>query len=99
MPCGSWPYLAEAEARHAARYAWQACVALYAWYATAPPASPATLCPPSADSATLIDRAMAAGGAHTIKFTEACLREYAYTPQAVYLVAVRDVIERVGSAF
>jgi hypothetical protein len=35
-------------------------------------------------------------GAHTIKFTEACLREYAVNPQPVYLVAARDVTERVG---
>jgi hypothetical protein len=33
------------------------------------------------------------------KFTEACLREYVLHPQAVYLVAARDVVERVGGAF
>jgi len=44
----------------------------------------------------LIDRAVVAGGAHTIKFTEACLREYALHPKPVYLVAARDAAERVG---
>jgi hypothetical protein len=36
---------------------------------------------------------------HTIKFTEACLREYALNPKPVYLVAARDIAERVGGAF
>jgi hypothetical protein len=93
------PYLAEADARLAARYAWQACAAIYAWYSTAPPPATGGYTPPSEDPDTMIDRAVAAGGAHTIKFTEACLREYALHPQAVYLVAARDVVERVGEAF
>jgi hypothetical protein len=93
------PYLDEADARLAARYTWQACAALYAWYSTAPPPATEGYTPPSEDPDTVIDRAVAAGGAHTIKFTEACLREYALHPQAVYLVAARDVVERVGGAF
>ncbi len=44
----------------------------------------------------LIDRVVAAGGAHSIKFTEACLREYALNPNPVYLLAARDAPERVG---
>jgi len=51
---------------------------------------------PSEDREDLIDRAVAAGGAHSIKFTEACLREYAINPNPVYLVAARDAPERVG---
>jgi hypothetical protein len=90
------PYLAAADARLAARYAWQACAALYAWYATTSIPSPTTLEGPSEPRDTLIDRAIAAGGAHTIKFTEACLREYAINPNPVYLAAARDVAERVG---
>ena len=93
------PYLAEADARIAARYAWQACAALYAWYSTEPPPSTEGHTPPSEDPDTVIDRAAAAGGAHTINFTEACLREYALQPRAVYLVAAHDVVERVGGAF
>ena len=93
------PYLAEADARMDARYAWQACAALYAWYSTEPPPSTEGHTPPSEDPDTLIDRAVAAGGAHTIKLTEACLREYALQPKAVSLVAARDVVARVGGAF
>jgi hypothetical protein len=90
------PYLADADARIAARYAWQACAGIYAWYSTTPPPSASGFTPPTESPETLIDRAVAAGGAHTIKFTEACLREYALNPQPVYLVAARDAAERVG---
>jgi hypothetical protein len=88
--------LDEADARLAARYAWQACAAIYAWYATTPlPATP-NITPPTTEPDKLIDRAVVAGGAHTIKFTEVCLREYALAPQAVYLVAAYDAADRVG---
>jgi hypothetical protein len=90
------PYLAECDARLAAQYAWQACAAIYAWYATMPPPSPLAHTPSTAAPEDLIDRALAAGGAHTIKFTEACLREFALNPQPVYLLAARDAAERVG---
>ena len=92
------PYLHAQDAQLAARYAWQACAAVYAWYAAAPPqgyVEPGTA--PIEDHDELIDRAVAAGGAHTIKFTEACLREYAINPCPVYLAAAWDATERVGS--
>jgi Questin oxidase-like len=90
------PYLTDADARLAARYAWQACAGIYAWYSTMPPPSPSGFMPPPEDTDALIDRAVAAGGAHTIKFTEACLREYALNPKPVYLAAARDAADRVG---
>lgn len=90
-------YLTDADARLAARYAWQACVAIYAWYSTMPPPSLSDLTPPTEGPEALIDRALVAGGAHTIKFTEACLREHALHPKPVYLVAARDAAERVGA--
>ncbi len=90
------PYLDEADARLAARYAWQTCAAVYAWYSTVPPQDNTALEAPPEDREELIDRAVAAGGAHSIKFTEACLREYALNPNPVYLVAARDAAERVG---
>ena len=90
------PYLADADARAAARYAWQACAAIYSWYSVAPPLDTSELEVSTADQEELKDRAVAAGGAHSIKFTEACLREYALNPNPVYLAAARDVSERVG---
>ena len=90
------PYLGDSDARQAARYAWQACAAVYSWYSTVPAQDTSRLEAPTEDHEDLIDRAVAAGGAHSIKFTEACLREYALNPNPVYLVAARDASERVG---
>jgi len=92
------PYLHETDAQLAARYAWQTCAGIYAWYATMPPPARGSFTAPSATPDMLIDRAVAAGGAHTIKLTEACLREYALHPQAVYLAAAHDAVQRVGTA-
>ena len=90
------PYLDEDDVRQAARYAWQACAAVYAWYSGAPAQDTSGLVAPEEDHDDLIDRAVAAGGAHSIKFTEACLREYALNPKPVYLVAAKDASQRVG---
>ncbi|MCZ6867556.1 MAG: questin oxidase family protein [Chloroflexi bacterium] len=90
------PYLLESDARLAARYAWQACAAIYAWYSATAPSLSLDLTPPAEDFDDIIDQAVAVGGPHTIKFTEACLREYALNPKPVYLVAARDAAERVG---
>ena len=43
----------------------------------------------------MIDRAISVGGPHTIKFTEACLREYDFNPKPVYLAAAWDATARV----
>ena len=90
------PYLEEADARLAARYAWQACAAIYSWYSLSSPLETMYTADSFGDHHELIDRAVATGGAHSIKFTEACLREFAINPNPVYLVAAKDVPERVG---
>ena len=90
------PYLEEDDAWQAARYAWQACAAVYSWYSGASAQDISEPEMPEEDRDELIDRAVAAGGAHSIKFTEACLREYELNPNPVYLVASRDAAERVG---
>ena len=92
------PYLDEDDARRAARYAWQACAAIYSWYSTVPACDYSGIPEPAEGREELIDRAVAAGGAHSIKFTEACLREYALNSNPVYLMAAKDVSERVGPA-
>ena len=61
-----------------------------------PPQDTPSIKAPEEDHQDLIDRAVAAGGAHSIKFTEACLREYALNPNPVYLAAARDATDRVG---
>ena len=90
------PYLDEGDACQTARYIWQACAAVYSWYSTVPAQDNSGLEAPTENKDELIDRAVAAGGAHTIKFTEACLREYVFNPNPVYLAAARDAAERVG---
>ena len=90
------PYLSDTDARAVARYAWQACAGIYAWYSAAPPPLASDEFPlPRDDRDALIDRAIAVGGPHTIKFTEACLREYDFNPKPVYLAAAWDATERV----
>ena len=92
------PYLSDTDARAVARYAWQGCAGIYAWYSAAPPPLAGDEFPlPSDDRDDLIDRAIALGGPHTIKFTEACLREYDFNPKPVYLAAAWDATERVAN--
>ncbi len=89
-------YLDEADARQAARYAWQACAGIYSWYSTVSLQDAVSWETPAEGWDEIIDRAVAAAGAHSIKFTEACRREYALNPNPVYLAAAWDVSERVG---
>lgn len=91
------PYLSADDARLAARYAWQASAGIYAWYATVPLPATTDYAPPPVTIDSVIDRAITAAGAHTIKFTEACLREYALNPAPVYLAAAYDAADRVGA--
>jgi hypothetical protein len=91
------PYLADADARLAARYAWQACAAIYAWYDTSSSQSSPMLAEPVEPIDGLIDRAIATGDVHAIKFVEVCLREYRANPKPVYLVAARDASDRLGT--
>ncbi len=90
------PYLEEDDARGTALYAWQACAAVYSWYSSVPAQHYPGMEPPNVDREELVDGAVAAGGAHSIKFTEACLREYDLNPNPVYLMAAKDAAERVG---
>ena len=90
------PYLSDADASLTARYAWQACAAMYAWYMLEEPnwTNDPDDALPGRDE--LIDRAIHAAGPHAIKFTEACLREYELNPNPVYLHAAWDAAERIG---
>jgi hypothetical protein len=86
------PALAPATTRQALCYAWQAACGLYSAFGDAPaPAAPVE--PPRESREALIDRAVASGDDHAIKFTEACLREHAERPSAVYLAAARHALD------
>jgi hypothetical protein len=92
------PYLEDADARLAARYAWQACAAIYAWYDPSSRESSPSLGKIDVSKEELIDRAVASQGAHTIKDVEACLREHALNSKPVYLAAARDAPDRIRAS-
>ena len=85
------PYLGEDAARAALRYAWQTGAALYCVYGTAQP-DWSEVPPPPETQQDVIAQAIATADDHAIKFTEACLREYAIHPDPVYLAAARHAI-------
>lgn len=86
------PYL-DAPARSALlRYGWQGAAGVYAASGGSAGEPGATAAPGSHDD--LIDRGLATGDEHAIKFTEACLREHALSPNPVYLQAAWDSVGR-----
>jgi hypothetical protein len=88
------PHLSSETVALALRYAWQAAAGLYVTMAQTP--VPEAIEPPAGDIEDLIDRAVATGDEHAIKFTEACLREQALHPQPVYLAAALDASTRLN---
>jgi hypothetical protein len=92
------PYLAPGPGRDAVRYAWQAGCALYATFASGPPAKAGAIEPPREDAATLVDLAIANGDEHAIKLTEACLREHALRPSPAYLAAASHATRMLGTS-
>jgi hypothetical protein len=84
------PHLPPAQGAVLLRYAWQVAAAVYGGYAGAPNPAPTGAPWPREE---MIDRAVATGDEHAIKFTEACLREHALRPRPVYLQAAQRNIE------
>src|SRR5260370_26112926 len=83
---GITPYISETTARSALRFAWQSGCALYACFGARALAEDVEPCAQNAE--TLIDRALANGDEHVIKFTEPCLRSDALVPSPAYRAAV-----------
>jgi hypothetical protein len=76
------------------RYGWQGAAGVY----SASGGHTGTLAR-AADTGSfedLIDRAIATGDEHAIKFTEACRRENALDPKPVYFAAARDAVTRLA---
>jgi hypothetical protein len=88
------PHLDAGARATALRYAWQGAAALHAGFGGIVLAAPAASAVPNPDD--LIDRAIATGDEHAIKFTEACLREHALNPKPVYLHAARHAVGRLA---
>jgi hypothetical protein len=89
-------YLDADTARAGLRYGWQTAAALYCVYGTAKP-SFGKIAAPDETPFRLIAMAVDTGDDHAIKFTEVCLREYARTPNPVYLAAARHAIGVLGA--
>ncbi len=85
------PHVPEEASERLLRHGWQAAAGIYAAFASAidPAAEPGPF-----ETADLVERAVATGDEHVIKFTEACLREHAVSPHSIYLEAASDAIER-----
>jgi hypothetical protein len=84
------PHISDAFSRSALRYAWQTGCALYACYGSGT-AIADDLEPSDETEEGLIDRAVANGDEHVIKFTEACLSRYALDPSPAYFAAADHV--------
>jgi hypothetical protein len=84
------PHVNDASARSTLRYAWQTGCGLYACYGTGT-AMPDDLEPSDETEEALIDRAVANGDEHVIKFTEACLSRHALDPSPAYFAAADHV--------
>lgn len=85
------PHLAPEAAPAVLSYAWQAAAGIYAAMGKQAEAGP--IAAPEESANELIDRAVATGDEHAIKFAEACLREHALNPQPVYLAAAKHAGE------
>ena len=88
------PHLRTETTELALRYGWQAAAALFVAMAQAP--APDAITEPAGDQQDIIDRAVATNDEHAIKFTEACLREYARNPKPAYLAAALDASKRLN---
>lgn len=88
------PHLSAANKTQLLRYGWQVSSALYSIAgigSTNPPLKPREI---TRDE--LIRRAVNLQEEHAIKFSEACLREYALNPRPVYLQAADDALQRLA---
>ena len=84
------PCLGREATETALMHMWHASAALYSTFGTAP--SSENIEPPSHTAEELIDRAIATGDEHAIKFTEVCLSESALNPCSEYLAAASHAV-------
>ena len=93
------PCLRDANAHSALAYAWQAAAAMYATFGTRADLSRIHIDEAKAgDADELIDRAIACGDEHAIKFIEVCLREHALKPDPAFFAAATHAIHMLSGA-
>ena len=85
------PYLDDETVRTATRFAWQAAAGIYVVYGDPRAGAPAEQAPVPREA--LVARCIENGGAHSIKLTEACLREEALSRDPILFAAARDAGE------
>jgi Questin oxidase-like len=85
------PLVSDTTARSALSYAWQSGCALYACFG-GNVVMAQDIAPDEQDDDSIIDRAVANGDEHVIKFTEACLRRNALCPSPVFRAAVDNAL-------
>jgi hypothetical protein len=88
------PFLSTATTQRILRYGWQTAAAIYSVYGAASTTSLPEV--KEINRHDLIERAAESQEEHAIKFTEACLREYALNPKPIYLQAAQDAITRLA---
>jgi hypothetical protein len=85
------PEVSDRTARAGLRYAWQSACGLYACFG-GNMAMAQDIEKREHDEDDLVDRALANGDEHVIKFTEACLRRHALGPSPAYFAAVDSAL-------
>jgi hypothetical protein len=83
-------HISDRTAHAAVRYAWLSGCALYACFG-GETAVVEDIGPLTADAEELVERAIAHGDEHVIKFTEACLHRHRLDPSPIYLAAIDHV--------
>ena len=86
------PAVSETTTRAALRFGWQSACALYACFGS-DTAMAEEIDPRALDEHVLVDRALANGDEHVIKFTEACLSRNALDPSPAYLSAIESALD------
>jgi hypothetical protein len=88
------PHLSPDTTQRVLRYGWQIASGLYSISAIGSTNHTAQTKPIIQND--LVERAVSLREEHAIKFTEACVREYAINRNPVYLQAAHDCVERIG---
>ncbi len=89
------PHVSDATARRLLRYGWQAGCGLYACFGNGTGFA-AEIAADDEDLDSLIERVLAHGDEHVIKFAEACLGLHALAPSPAYPAAVANALGMIG---
>lgn len=87
------PHLDANGAAEAAFYGWQTVAGLHA-ACGGPLELPDARTPAADEVPALVERAVEVGGAHALKFAQACLSEYALAPDPLFHACLLDMVER-----